>query len=282
MRNVTYLEPVDYLVIGHITCDLTPNGPRIGGTASYATLTARALGLRVGVVTSFGGEIPLDGMDGIPIVNYPAERSTTFENIPTPGGRIQILHSVASPLGFYQIPDPWRHAPLVHLGPVAQEVEPEIVRYFPTSLIGITPQGWLRAWESDGRVYPSEWPEESFLLSQAGAAVFSLEDVSGDEARIEEMAAYGRVVVVTEAAQGARVFWNGDVRRFRPPQVVEIDATGAGDVFAAAFFYRLYNTRDPWEAARFANQIAAYSVTRPGLEGIPTHEEVRESMVEVF
>jgi len=282
MRNMTYLESIDYLVIGHVTYDLTPNGPRIGGTASYAALTARALGLRVGVVTSWGEEIPLDALEGIPIVNYPTERSTTFENIPTPGGRTQILHNVATLLGFYQVPDPWRDAPIVHLGPVAQEVEPGIVRYFPSSFIGITPQGWLRAWDSNGRVHPGEWPEESFLLNQAGAAVFSLEDVAGDEARIEEMAAYGRVVVVTEADQGARVFWNGDVRRFRPPQVVEVDATGAGDIFAASFFYRLNTTRDPWEAARFANHIAAYSVTRPGLEGIPTPEEVRESMVEVF
>jgi hypothetical protein len=226
--------------------------------------------------------MPLTELDGIPIVNYPTERSTTFKNIPTPDGRIQILHNVASQLGFYQVPEPWRHTPIVHLGPVAQEVEPGIVRYFPSSLIGITPQGWLRSWDNEGRVQPCEWPEESFLLNQAGAAVFSLEDIAGDESRIEEMAAYGRVVVVTEAAQGARVFWNGDVRRFRPPQVIEVDATGAGDIFAAGFFYRLHTTRDPWEAARFANQIAAYSVTRPGLKGIPTREEVRESMVEVF
>jgi sugar/nucleoside kinase (ribokinase family) len=78
------------------------------------------------------------------------------------------------------------------------------------------------------------------------------------------------------------VFWNGDVRRFRPPPAVEIDGTGAGDVFAAAFFYRLHTTRDPWEAARFANHLASCSVTRTGLDSIPTREEVLESMVEVF
>jgi sugar/nucleoside kinase (ribokinase family) len=282
MRNVTFYEPIDYLVIGHITCDLTPKGPRIGGTASYAALTARALGLRVGIVTSWGGEVPLDPLEGIPIANYPTDQSTTFENIYTPGGRIQILHHVAPRLDFYQIPDPWRHAPIVHLGPVAQEVEPGIVRYLPTSLIGITPQGWLRAWDNEGRVYSCEWPEESFLLGQAGATVLSVEDVASDESRIEEIASYSRVCAFTEASLGARVYWNGDIRRIRPPHVMEVDATGAGDIFAAAFFYRLHNTRDPWEAARFANHLAAFSVTRVGLEGIPTPEEVRESMVEVF
>ena len=57
---------------------------------------------------------------------------------------------------------------------------------------------------------------------------------------------------------GARLYWNGDVRRFRPPSVKEVDATGAGDIFAAAFFTRLYITRDPWEAARFATPLSAF------------------------
>jgi sugar/nucleoside kinase (ribokinase family) len=88
--------------------------------------------------------------------------------------------------------------------------------------------------------------------------------------------------VVTEGAAGARVYWNGDVRRLRPPKMDEIDSTGAGDIFAAAFFIRLYLTRDPWESARFANQIAATSVTKRGLDGIPTSEEIQEYLIEVL
>jgi sugar/nucleoside kinase (ribokinase family) len=61
-----------------------------------------------------------------------------------------------------------------------------------------------------------------------------------------------------------------------------LDATGAGDVFAAAFFVRLHKTRDPWEAARFATLIASRSVTRLGLDGVPTKQEIEESMLEVL
>ena len=92
--------------------------------------------------------------------------------------------------------------------------------------------------------------------------MLSIEDLAGDENRIEEFASASRILVITEGSAGARVYWNGDVRRFRPPAVTEVEATGAGDIFAAAFFMRLSTTRDPWEAARFANQIAAISVTR--------------------
>ena len=282
MLQLTPIEPVDYLVIGHITRDLTAEGPRLGGTATYATLTALALGLRVGVVTSWGAELPLGPLRQVPIISYPTETSTTFENVYTPHGRIQYLHHVAPALDYNIVPDPWRSAPIVHLGPVAQEVEPNLMRNFPASLIGLTPQGWLRTWNEQGHVYPCEWPEATFVLQRAGAAIISVEDVAFDESRIEEMASSCRIFVVTEADQGSRLYWNGDVRRFRPPKIKEVDATGAGDIYAAAFFSRLYTTRDPWEAARFATQLAAHSVTRPGLEGIPTQQEIEECLVEVY
>lgn len=282
MLQLTPLEPIDYLVIGHITRDLTPQGPLLGGTATYATLTAQALGLRVGVITSWGAELPLGPLRQVPIISYPAEHSTTFENIYTPHGRVQILHHVAANLDFNLVPDPWRNTPIVHLGPLVQEVEPSLVRNFPTSLIGLTPQGWLRSWDSEGHVYPCEWPEATFVLQRAGAAIISVEDVGFDESRIEEMASACRIFAVTEADQGSRLYWNGDVRRFRPPKIKQVDATGAGDIYAAAFFSRLYTTRDPWEAARFATHLAAYSVTRPGLECIPTAQEIEECLVEVL
>ena len=282
MLNLKPLEAVDYLIVGHLTVDLTPQGPRLGGTALYSGLMARALGLRVGIVTSWGDEIPLGALNEIPVSSFPTEHSTTFRNDYTPQGRQQTILQVASMLDLYQVPEGWRNAPIVHLAPVAQEVEPTLVRSFPSALVGITPQGWMRSWDPDGRVQVAEWPEADFVLSRSAAAVISVEDVGHDEERIEEIAASCRVLAVTEAAQGARLYWNGDVRRFRPPQVQEVDPTGAGDIFAAAFFSRLYVTRDPWEATRFATHVSAMSVTRPGLQGIPTLQEIEEGLVQVI
>jgi hypothetical protein len=276
------IEPIDYLMIGHITQDMTPDGPRIGGTTTFSSLMAHALGLRVGIVTSWGAELPLGQLSEIPIVNLPSDHSTTFKNISTPEGRIQTIYHVAQTIDLNLIPGQWLNSPIVHLGPIAQEIEPTLVRHFSNSLIGITPQGWLRTWDNEGRVLPSEWPEGTFVLSNVGAAVVSVEDVDYDEARIEEMASATRVLAVTEQSEGVRLFWSGDVRRFRPPLVTAQDTTGAGDIFAAAFFFRLYTTRDPWEAARFATQLAAASVTRIGLDGIPTQEEIQECMAEVL
>jgi sugar/nucleoside kinase (ribokinase family) len=240
------------------------------------------LGLRVGIVTSWGAELPLGPLRSTPVVSFPTDQSTTFENVEMDYGRVQYIRHVAPRLDLYMIPEPWRGASIVHLAPVAQEVEPSLIRNFPSALIGITPQGWLRSWDSEGLVHVTEWPEAAFVLERAGATVISLQDVGASEDRLFEMAASSRVLAVTEAAAGSRVYWQGDVRRFSVPVVEEVDPVGAGDIFAAAFFVRLYTTRDPWEAARFANQLAANSVTRPGLTGIPTPEEIEESMVEIF
>jgi sugar/nucleoside kinase (ribokinase family) len=243
---------------------------------------AQALGLRVGIVTAWGSEVPLTPLAGIPVATFPADRSTTFRNQQTPEGRRQHLLHVAPPLDYYLVPEPWRQAPIVHLAPVAQEVEPGITRSFASALVGVTPQGWLRRWDKAGLVSVSEWPEAAFVLQRVGAAVISLEDVGGDEDRVDELAASCHVLAVTEANKGARLYWNGDVRRFNAPRVQEVDPTGAGDIFAAAFFSRLYTTRDPWEAARFAVALSAISVTRQGLAGIPTREEIQSSLLEVL
>lgn len=282
MYNLTPLEPVDYLVIGHVTHDLTPSGSRLGGTAAYSALTAQALGMRVGVFTASGPETDLKALQDILVVSTPSVHSTTFENIYTQNGRRQILHHQAERLSFDNVPENWRKAPIVQLGPVAQEIDSVFPDSFSPSLVGLTPQGWLRAWDESGQVTQTNWESPEQALGQAGAVVLSIEDVAGDDERIEFMAAHTRILVVTEAASGARLYWHGDQRRFRAPVMQEVDATGAGDIFAAAFFIRLLATRDPWEAARFATQLSAYSVTRPGLEGIPTVEEIQACMVEVF
>ncbi len=283
MLSLTSLEPIDYLLIGHLSRDLTPEGDRLGGTVAYAALMAYALEQRVGIVTSWGNEFPLEPYLGsLPIINAPTEKSTTFENLHTPDGRVQILHNVAVPLDMHLIPESWLNAPIVHMGPIAQEVDPALVRSFPNALIGITPQGWLREWDQAGRVSLTEWPEASFVLGNAGATVISVEDIEHDEERIEEMVTASRVLVVTEGGENVRVYWSGDVRSFRPPKVDVIDTVGAGDIFATAFFFRYHTTRDPWEAARFAIELASISVTRSGVESIPTLNEIKSATIEVL
>lgn len=282
MSNLAVVEPIDYLVIGHVAHDLTLQGPRLGGTASYSALTARALGLRVGVVTTSGPETSLDPLKDISIIALESPRSTTFENIYTEQGRIQYLRAQATRIDFKDVPDVWRRTPIIHLGPIADEMDAILPDGFAPTLLGLTPQGWMREWDSQSRVSRKEWTNAGLALARADAVVISREDVDGNDELIEHMAHQTRVLAVTESVAGAVLYWNGDRRRFRAPEVKEVDATGAGDVFAAAFFIRLLKTRDPWEATRFATLIATCSVTRPGLEGIATPREIEECTMQIL
>jgi len=282
MPELAVLDPVDYLVIGHVTGDVTPHGLRPGGTAAFSALTARVLGLRVGIVTAVSGSTSLELLAGTTVVSTPSEHTTTFENVYIGGERRQTLLHQAAMISFENVPEVWRAAPIIHLGPVARELSDVLPEYLSPTLLGVTPQGWMRMWDGGGHVSPCKWDSAEAFLPRAGAVVISREDVGGDEELIEAMAHQTRVLAVTDGEEGSVLFWNGDRRRFNAPRIPEVDATGAGDIFAAAFFIRLFTTRDPWEAARFATQLAARSVARVGLDGIPTQKEVEECLMEVF
>jgi len=282
MHELVPLQPVDYVVIGHIAVDITPDGLRLGGTAAYAGLTARALGYRVGIVTSHGADAPLQALAGIPIVSVPAERSTIFENLKTEHGRKQVLHYRAESILAEHIPAPWKKAPIVHLAPLARELEPDLCAQLSAPLVGVTPQGWMRTWDEHGRVSSCSWENSDQVLRHAGGVVFSVEDVNHNLEQVEAMAHQARVLCLTEGRAGAVLYWNGDRRRFPAPEMQEVDSTGAGDIFAAAFFTRLHATRDPWEATRFATKLATRSIMRPGLAGIPTPREIEECRMEVL
>lgn len=274
-------EPLDYLTVGHITKDVVENGYTLGGTASYSPLTALAFGLRAGSFTPYGDDISVSPLDKIVLVRKPSQFTATFENIETPTGRRQHLFQITEPLMAADIPEFLTTAKILHLGPLTNAVDPDIITLFPEAFIGITPQGWMRKRDKDGWVGYQEWVPPQALIDRADAVVISVDDVYSNEALIADYALKFKIFIVTEGFNGARVYWNGDVRRFLAPKVEVVDPTGAGDIFAAAFFVRYEASRDPWESAAFAVNIASSSVTRKGLLGVPSAEEIQANMIKV-
>ena len=265
----------DYLVIGHVTKDLYPGGYKIGGTVTFSALTVRNLGYKAGIVTCSGpdldlGQLPAD----LDILAHRSEQSTAFENIYNGGHRRQFIRSRARQLICSDVPDAWMRVPIVHLGPLAQEIDVEIADCFPQALLGLTPQGWMRNWDQDGRVFPVQWNPPQALLQRADVVILSHEDVGGDMDLVHEFARQTRLLVMTTGWQGATVYYQGKRRSFSAPRVNEQDPTGAGDIFAAAFLTTFYHTQDPWLSTQFANCVAAHSVERSGVSSIPTRQEI--------
>ena len=92
------------------------------------------------------------------------------------------------------------------------------------------------------------------------------------------LSTWGRTVpliALTRGSAGALLYQQG-----QPPESFagyparEVDPTGAGDVFAAAFLVQLYRCGDARVAMDFANRVAACSVESTGVSGIPTSEMV--------
>ncbi len=275
-------SPIEYLVIGHLTADLTSNGTTLGGTASFSGLTAHALGLRTGIISAFNPELDTSPLEDIWVANKTSAHTTTFENISDGQQRRQYLYKIAESIHAEDIPALKSPPTFLHLGPVANEVDSQILTLFPDSLKCLTPQGWFRVRDKEKRVIKRGWKNADTILSHADVAVISQDDVDRDEALIQQMACSIPVFVVTESARGARVYWHNDARYFNAPEVKYVEDTGAGDIFATAFFYRYHITKDPWEAGRFAVQLASWSVTRKGLNSIPSKQEIDQASIEII
>jgi hypothetical protein len=261
------------LLVGHLARDLTPSGAVLGGTAAYAGMTAHAWGLRVGVVSAADPSIDLSPLAPLSLHLLPSLQSTTFENQYDGTRRRQILHALAKPIGLDDVPPAWRASPLIHLAPIAHEVDPRMVTSFPGAQVFLTPQGWLRRWDSAGVVRQEAWETILPLVDGAAAIVVSLEDLGGDLKAIEALARSCPIVAVTAGELGAYIASAGQTRLLPVPASIAVDSTGAGDVFAATFFASLAAGLDAWEAGRRANILAAHSILRPGLQGVPTPQE---------
>jgi sugar/nucleoside kinase (ribokinase family) len=265
----------DYLLLGHFTRDVLPDGTTApGGTSLYASFAAQRLGRRVAVVSA-PSELPPELQESIAVTFHASPAPPTFENQYTPQGRRQILHATSEPIALEDIPAEWRLAPIVHLGPVLGETPEQLVHAFPGALLGVTPQGWMRSWGTNlpDLISYRPWRPGADLLRRIDALILSIEDVKGDEALVAGYARHCPLVALTRGASGATLFIAGLPYQVDAFPAVERDPTGAGDVFAAALLIRLHETGDALEAARFAACVAAGSVEGRGASQIPTREE---------
>ena len=268
----------DYLLIGHVAHDETSQGPKLGGTVSYSGSAANALGARVAIVTSAQkDEVVLASLPkAMQIHLIEAPESTVFVNTYVGDKRRQELRQRAATLSFADIPDVWHDVPIVHLGPLDDEVDPNLVDAFPSSLVAATPQGWMRTWDSEGVIYPKRWEQAEQMLPRLGVTVFSVEDIHHDTALEAHYASLSPLLIVTRGPKGCTVYQRGvDPLHVPAPSVTVVDATGAGDVFTGIFLVIYQRTQDVRRAAEIATQLASFSVTRVGLQGIPTPDEIR-------
>ena len=260
---------IDLVAIGHVTYDETPSGVRPGGSAYYAAVTARRLGLGVGLLTSLSPDYPLDVFpEGIHVTTVASPQTTRYRLGESRGARTLTLLSRAADLGVEDLPAAWRAVSLAMLCPVAGEVDPALAGAFEDAAVAMLPQGWMRKRGRGGLIGPQPWEDAEDALPQTQLLVLSEEDLSGGDASAVAWLEQVPLGAITRGKRGATLYVNGDPYHVEADAAREVDATGAGDVFATTLLIEYQRGGDAWEAAAAAACAGAASVEAEGTAAI--------------
>ena len=271
----------DYVIVGHIIKDKVPGGYLLGGTVSFAGAVVQALGGSLGIVSAADADGRALTLQQFPDAEFSwvrANETTVYENIYGASGRVQYCLALADKLSVADFPEEWRSASMVHLGPLTSEVPPGIVDCLSNdSLVGVTPQGWLRRRLDDGLIEPTEWDSYQTVLQRADVLIFS-EHAPRSAEECRRYLGAAKLAVVTRGAQGSDVHTAGSVTHIPTYPACEIDPTGAGDGFCGAFLMEYHRTGSAIAACRFASAAASFLVEDIGVNGVAGECQIRERM----
>jgi sugar/nucleoside kinase (ribokinase family) len=283
------------LVIGAASRDITaadPRGWRLGGGVTYGALASARLGLRVRALvgvdaaTESAAELELLAAAGVELELARLDHGPAMENRETGARREQHVISASEPLGPARLPHRWRSgADALLLAPVAGELRAEWVAQLPRGkLVALAWQGVYRRLVA-GRPMIHRPLRPHPLAARADIALVSADDaLAGGSPLADMLARDGQQLVISHGARGALHVERrraGLAARHVPPlgPVPEVDPTGAGDVFLAAWCAALVaapleRVLLRWPPLAIAAAAASLSVEGSGLAAVPTLAEV--------
>lgn len=275
----------DVCVIGHVTKDRICIPGREdhelpGGTAYYVSRAWAALGRSACVVTKVApedDEALLGDLRarGIHVFNRGSRHTTVFENRYSGehlSERHQRVLSLADPFEVEDLAGIAARA--VHVGPLTRaEVPLSMYRLLPNvaPLVGLDGQGLLRVLGgSEVRLAPADdlqavLPYVHVLKVDDTEAEIMVGEADPMAASAALAARGVREVLMTFADQGSAVRADGRVARIPAvPPLEEVDATGCGDTFVAAYLHARLAGRGPEDAAHFAAAAASLKLSHYG------------------
>jgi 1D-myo-inositol 3-kinase len=271
------------LVCGHVARDHLASGICLGGSAYYAGRALAGLGARPRIFTAAAADFPPEALAGIEAHVAPAAATTCFVNAyASDGARTQRVLAAAPPLDPELLPAAWRSPDVLHLAPVLGEVD--VARFAaaaPARLVGLCVQGLVREVAPDGAVRPRRLALGDAELALVGAAVVGEDEARADPGLVPRLAGVVPIVAFTHGARGCEVLVRGRARRVGIHPAREVDPTGAGDVFAAAFLLGLARGDDPVDAARLGAAAASIAVEGRGGDALARAGEAFERAARV-
>ncbi len=119
---------------------------------------------------------------------------------------------------------------------------------------------------------------KSDLLSPGAEELRIVTGCKDEETAVEEMLQRGvNCIGIKLAEKGCRIYTDNQEMSSAGFEIEEVDPTGAGDAFSAAFLVGWMENMEVEKLAKFANAVGAKAVSKQGpMEGLPWREDVEE------
>ncbi len=273
-----------YVVVGYLLHDIVDVDGKIsespGGSAMYCSMTAKKLGMKVGIVSRVGQDYRyhdiLDGIDKSGVGMQ--EKTTTFFDIYRDGRRKELVFNIGKKLRKKDFPREFLNAKAVHIGPVIDEVHKGLIKMVKkksSALITADIQGFIRK-EKNGDVVPKKF--KLGILKYIDILHCSEDDLRDSRIKISDIERKCNHILLTRNSRGSVLIWDSRRISIPPFNTIEKDPTGAGDVYMAAFAKRFLETNDPEESGRYASAAASFCVEDFGINGIKDERHVIERL----
>ena len=258
----------------------------LGGTVWYAALFLAGLGRRVAVVGIGDDKIKRRlARRGVDVRHFSdAGPVTVFENTYSAGIRKQRAWA-GGDIHLTDVPEAAFDARGLLVGPVLQEVDPEIIRTPRSGCLILDAQGFLRQLSTAGEVVLRMTPDVEMALrhcdilkvdAREAAVITSTSDIETAGSVLHRMGP--KMVIITRGGDGALFYDGARFMQITAPEVDVVDPTGAGDVFSAAFLVRYIASGNLVAAGRFAVTAAALSTRGFGASALPSETEIASLM----
>ncbi|NHJ33627.1 MAG: hypothetical protein FK732_12270 [Asgard group archaeon] len=289
---------INLIVLGSITEDIIriPNEEDkhfIGGVPVYAASTAKALGESIGVVSKVGTDFHLKNLkvmnsldadlNGFKIIG---STSMKFENkYDSKGKRTQKVLSVSEKISFNDIPEMYFNSNCIHLGPVFNEITPNLINEVRDvfNFVSLDGQGFTRSLDEKTRkVVLEPWLNYEEYLPMLDVLKVDDTEIKGITATnklkdaIELALDTGiELLIITQAHKGAIIYHKK--KRYDIPAIPTnvVDETGAGDTFITAFLLEYLKTKDCNYSGLIAAAAASFKISTSG----PIPNYTREDML---
>ncbi len=261
------IKKIKIVVVGHITLDEYDGKLVPGGSAYYCSRTYLALGAQVKLVSTIGEDFKFNEIfNDLDAFVKRIGQTTRFKNIYKKDSiRQQISIAQAEPIRPEAIPDDFKECDILHLAPVLGEIDIKLwVSLVKSKLVAIGLQGWLRRIDDSKMVLPkmSDISDEEFKA--LNLICLSEEDIQGQSDLLDRIIKFVPTVALTHGENGYDIYKNGIKNSYGVFKTVEVDPTGAGDVFASGFFHGIASGKSEKEAGYLGAGLASVIIEDVG------------------